>query len=544
MARNFHRGPASKTDLQSGVDMEAEMRRLVAEKVALSVSRGSSPRGAYGTAPKSSTATTKMQLWGMGSATVVSVPVLEGDTRGDTGEGLHHHAFPRGAHRPPPPPSTQDGASSLKSKSSHDKKMLENFGIYPAENKLGPGKSAADEFVASIAKRFQLGRKNSVSSSVGRSISTMQYSMGTGDDAASYKSAGSTCGEHPASASIPEESPSVIVEPPRSAARECGRGGEEVYRLRARSRSMGRKGPKILPLGPSNEGVYATMPLPAVPPLQSFQSPSQIILSAGALAAKTRQGRSRGIDIAEWTESVSPQPPSTTTASDSPLTLSTDRRQDSHSSSSSIKWLSFNRPTSELQTPAFPTFTRGRKHSKQISVSSTGSNVAFPHAYARSESENTGSSSTKTERTSQLIPQQPASPPQTPSQGGFYGEPGDDISLDLYRDSDEDTLHLPDTLDEILDKMDFADLESSVTTEIPQDDGEEESDYYGAAIYDDYTRASLILPKSDAYEWKDRRCGSIFMEDSKPPTPGSPVKTGLDAEIEAYLAERKRLLQL
>lgn len=123
------------------------------------------------------------------------------------------------------------------------------------------------------------------------------------------------------------------------------------------------------------------------------------------------------------------------------------------------------------------------------------------------------------------------------------------MSFYLHRDSDEETLHLPDTLDEIFDKMDLTDLESSTTTEVPQDDSEEEEEeeeekgYCGADIYDEYTRASLLFPKDEAYDWKDRRRGTIFMGNPKPPIARPPVKTGLDAEIETYLAERRRLMQ-
>lgn len=159
-------------------------------------------------------------------------------------------------------------------------------------------------------------------------------------------------------------------------------------------------------------------------------------------------------------------------------------------------------------------------------------------------------------------PLQPPAPTLQVTDSGVYSEfddDGDDISLDRHRDSDEETLHLPDTLDEILDAMDLSELkpESGATTEVPQSDceheGEEKS--FAAGIYDYCTHASLLLQKAEAYEWKDRRWGNIFAETPKhthphpapAPAPASAAglraKTGLDAEIEAYLAERRRLLE-
>jgi len=572
MARNFHRGPPTHADVRSGLDMEAEMRRLVAEKVALSVSRGSSPRGAYGAIPKSSAvAATKTQLWGIGSATAVAVAVPAETVATDTGGGLHHHAFPRGAPRPPPAP-TQDDSSSARSRSSNGKTLESVLGIYPAESKLPPGKSAADEFVATIAKRFQLGRrKSSVSSTAGGSISTARSSSAAGGDAASYRSTGAAS-DHLIPTSTPKVSLLAIVEPPRSAPSPRGRAVDASDRPRAQSRSKGRKGPRSLPPCPSNEGVYATMPLPAVPPSPSFLPPPQIFLNADALAEKTRQALTCGIDIAEWTESVSPCPPSaTTTVSTSPPlpTPIADNRHKSRSSSSPrassyIKRLSLHRLTPErVDSSAASAFPSRRKHCTRISVSSAGSKVAFPCAYDLSEGESTGSSSARTERTTQRPvesppPRQPAPAPQVTDNGvcGASDDDGDDISLHRHRDSDEETLHLPDTLDEILDAIDLSELqpESGATTEVPQSDCEgEEKAYCTAGIYEYCTRASLLLQKAEAYEWKDRRRGNIFTEtrkDTNPapapapaPVAGPRAKTGLDAEIEAYLAERRKLLE-
>jgi hypothetical protein len=108
--------------------------------------------------------------------------------------------------------------------------------------------------------------------------------------------------------------------------------------------------------------------------------------------------------------------------------------------------------------------------------------------------------------------------------------------------------------------MDLSELKvkSGAITEVPQSDCEdedEERDYCAAGICNYYTRASLLLPKAEGYGWKDRRRGNIFTEIPKhtnpapTPTPvpapaaGPHAKKGLDAEIEAYLAERRRLLE-
>jgi hypothetical protein len=97
----------------------------------------------------------------------------------------------------------------------------------------------------------------------------------------------------------------------------------------------------------------------------------------------------------------------------------------SHRASSYIKRLSPQCPVSErVDLSATSALLRRRNHSTRISVSSTGSNVAFPSAYDLSEGESAGSSSAEagtTQRPAESPPppaQQPAPAPQVT--GSFF----------------------------------------------------------------------------------------------------------------------------
>ncbi|KAF8531939.1 hypothetical protein BDD12DRAFT_869207 [Trichophaea hybrida] len=275
--------PLSREETQIGLELEQQMRKLVAEQMAAAVSRGTSPRGAYENTPKD--ATTKIELWQTGgvipsapnAGSMVEQTVMIG--------GLHSNPCPRGAAHvrsssrggnrrrsvslsDMPRPSTRsakDGQTrstkdGQKSKKPQEKNVLESvLGIYPAENKLPPGRSAADDFVASIAKRFQFGRKSSVAQEGAESPSSGVSISGSAGVATEVL--------------VPEKRRPIRTEPLRSTSRPHERESrkndlEGSQRRQSKPRSKSRKRGESAGLrpAPSYERVYANMPLPSVPP--------------------------------------------------------------------------------------------------------------------------------------------------------------------------------------------------------------------------------------------------------------------------------------
>jgi len=270
--------PLSKEETQTGLDLEQQMRRLVAEQMAVAVTRGASPRGAYQNALKD--ATTKTELWQTGgiipsapnAGSMVEQAVMVG--------GLHSNPCPRGAAHVRSSsrsgnrrrsvslselsrPSTHTTKDGQKSKKLTEKKVLGNvLGIYPAENKLPPGRSAADDFAANIVKVFQFGRKGSV----------VQEGMESSASNVSISGSDGVTAELPAV--VREKRRQVRTEPLRSTSRahdrESRKDNLEGSRRRGskpRSKSRKRENSNTgLRPAPSYERVYANMPLPTVPP--------------------------------------------------------------------------------------------------------------------------------------------------------------------------------------------------------------------------------------------------------------------------------------
>jgi hypothetical protein len=181
--------------------------------------------------------------------------------------------------------------------------MEEVLGIYPAEHKLPPGRSAADEFVSALTKRFRFGKTP-----------------------APEKGSGHSSAREPI-AEAESETPSHLLPPrPKSACSSPSTEREREQRQlrpgnRARSKSRPRRRIKdrdIPPVPrPSSEILYAHMPLPAVPPpsLPGTQTQTEKenepehLRPPSPAASELTLPPNYGIDIAEWAESVFPAPP-------------------------------------------------------------------------------------------------------------------------------------------------------------------------------------------------------------------------------------------
>ena len=341
MARYFPRTPGSLASsplsadgAHLGQELEERMRRLVAEQMALSVTRGASPRGAY----QKDTPAAKPELWQMAGVTpsgpnpgsMIHQAVLPG--------GIHSNPSPRGAahvrsnsqdrnrrrrsssitalSRPSTTNSTGDEQQKPK-KVQEKKVVLETvLGIYPAENKLPPGRSAADDFAATLAKRFQFGRKNNAG---GEGPGSDAESPTTNPIAPNFSSSMApprpprpdTASPKPDTAP-PTPNTSAIAESARTASepqerqdrRMEDRGSSRRRPSKARSKSRRR----VLEQQPEpiNERVYARMPLPAVPPspAKTPPPPPRSDLKVDEERAGLSFPPQYGIDIADWAESV------------------------------------------------------------------------------------------------------------------------------------------------------------------------------------------------------------------------------------------------
>jgi hypothetical protein len=304
MARYFPRtpgglpSPLSHEEAQSGLALEAEMRRLVAEQMTASVSRGASPRGAY----KTSATQSKPELWQATGSKLSTAPVIgEASLLG----GIHSNPSPRGA----PPINTsfledqnrrQSDASSEISRTStrstneeKKRKILENvFGIYPAENKLPPGRSTADELKANIAKAFQFGRKSSTATLEEKHTISAMGILPSDNVYAAMES--STFMTSPVVFDKSTRRHSDIID--ASSRGRKTRPTSPTRQRKARSQSRKASRVKALALQPklSNESLYANEPLPAIPKLRINDEKPEARSPSPQFT----------IDIVEWAEST------------------------------------------------------------------------------------------------------------------------------------------------------------------------------------------------------------------------------------------------
>lgn len=454
-------------------------------------------------------------------------------------------------------------ASSTISKKEPEKKktnLLENvLGIYPAENKLPPGRSAADVLASRLAKKLHLGKKNSPpflratpstqdlnsennqpttkhSSAPTRGISVRNdtlagsffspslhpnYPCGS-DGRLLAELPGSMPGEcenSPATVQSNGLSPTVAEEDfysqdDRSVSEQSASGPRPKSR-RGRRR-FGDRSPK-----PTNERVYAKMPLPSIPPIpgSSPEPPPETVPRARQRAGSAfGSWRARSSispkDIADWAEClmkttaplVPPLPRSVSMPTSPTITVDESRQV----------------PDGVIRSTGFPPqHSSSSSHSRKSSLSRSSTNSTAPSSSLRSPSdcgtrESSASSvafdaclglgtigeDTSPLRTSasvlplalhspelplhspelplhspasELHPQKPASPHSSP----FIDQPGDDdvqppptlkqrfeiLLNDLEDDDDnddslereEEESQLPDTLDEILDAVEIKD---------------------------------------------------------------------------------------
>jgi hypothetical protein len=191
-----------------------------------------------------------------------------------------------------PPPTTSESGRSKKEQRSgatKQKNMLEDvLGIYPAENKLPPGRSAADDFAATIAKKFQFGRKNTAAAAAAQKRAGNEAQQPDEDAPSAPVEAIATTRGHLA------ELPGSFPEAPSRASSRAG-GKTEPQKDQSKPRSRSRKGGKLeLQAGPPNEVMYANMPLPAVPSVP----PRRI----RPITAETSASK-YGVEITDWAES-------------------------------------------------------------------------------------------------------------------------------------------------------------------------------------------------------------------------------------------------
>ncbi|KAI5857679.1 hypothetical protein BZA05DRAFT_102768 [Tricharina praecox] len=191
-----------------------------------------------------------------------------------------------------------------KAKKAPEKKVLETvLGIYPAENKLPPGRSAADEFVASIARRF--GRKNGASQEDGTSDS--KSTVQTGGYYQPWSPDSVATGPPVTGGAFVAELPGSEISPP--VARSSSRGAVSNYRRKDESLSRtvqdGSRSQSVprtvthLPTGPRTENTYANLAPLIVP---SAAGRSRYTEKQG-LGRPTTADTDYDIDIAEWAES-------------------------------------------------------------------------------------------------------------------------------------------------------------------------------------------------------------------------------------------------
>ncbi|KAF8540888.1 hypothetical protein BDD12DRAFT_831297 [Trichophaea hybrida] len=234
-------------------------------------------------------------------------------------------------------PRTSSSASSFTTgrKAPEKKKndLLENvLGIYPAENKLPPGRSTADALASQLAKKLHLRKKKSSQSASLHALkaSSTRTDMLAGifyspslhsnypcgpDGRLLAELPGSIPGEYknnPAKPKLNEISPKLAEEDFYSqdswSASEQGMGGPRPKSRRGRKR-FGDRPPK-----PSNERVYAKMPLPSIPPIPSSspEPPPPPPPETVVPRARSRAGSSFGSrrarssisqkDITDWAE--------------------------------------------------------------------------------------------------------------------------------------------------------------------------------------------------------------------------------------------------
>ncbi|KAI5820638.1 hypothetical protein BZA77DRAFT_289765 [Pyronema omphalodes] len=304
MARYFPRTPGSlpspttHEEEQSGLALEAEMHRLVAERMAASVSRGSSPRGAY----KISGTQTKPELWHSTGSKLLKAPII-----GETSllGGIHSNPSPRGApptnnsfsedqNRRQPNGSSDISRTSTRSTNEEKRsKIFENvFGIYAAENKQPPGRSTANELKANIAKAFQFGRKSSTVTLEEKHTISATSSIDLDNEYVEMNS--------PAFAKLPV----VFHKPTRrhSDIMDASSGGFKTRptsptrqrQIRSQNRMVPRVKALALKSKLSNESLYANEPLPAIPKLRINDEMPE---------ARTPSPQFT-IDIIEWAEST------------------------------------------------------------------------------------------------------------------------------------------------------------------------------------------------------------------------------------------------
>ncbi|KAA8898624.1 hypothetical protein FN846DRAFT_205566 [Sphaerosporella brunnea] len=361
-----------------------------------------------------------------------------------------------------------------KAKKPEKSNVLEDYlGIYRAENKLPPGRSAADDFAATIAKKLQFGRKNSVQQENEEKDSKEVPCRREEQPPQHIKTSQGFMAELPGS--LPEDLPMPldIPEPPRSSVtRELRNDHCQAHS----SQSGSRKGGSVYLQHPrplNTEGVYAQMPLPAVPP-SSRPTTSETLTSK------------YGGEIADWAE---------------------DFFQDSQLHSSPPPLLP---PPPVTSSPASRSSSFSRPHSRASSSShSTMRSSSIRSTPSLSSSRTSYASSTGDRYEAHDVPEGlglgvigEEKIPGKPE--GLYRQPE-------LRDAEEE-LYLP-----------MASLEIS-------------------GYYEDYHRKqqqSRSLPlQADIRRASTISTGSTGSSGSMG---SASKKCGLDYEIEAYLAERRRI---
>ncbi|KAF8251407.1 hypothetical protein K440DRAFT_614537 [Wilcoxina mikolae CBS 423.85] len=348
------------------------------------------------------------------------------------------------------PRTSSSASSSTTGRKAPEKKsgLLENvLGIYPAENKLPPGRSTADALASQLAKKLHLGKKNSsqpaslhalkASSSTTdlRSENNRQTTkhssaptrgMGVRNDtlAGSFYSPslhlnypcgpdgrllaelpGSIPGEcenNPAKPQLNGISPILAEEDSYSqdsrSASERSAGGPRPKSRRGRRR-FGDRPPK-----PSNERAYAKMPLPSIPPIPSSSPeppppPPEKVVPRARLRAGSRRARSSisPKDIADWAEclmnttaaaaAMPPVPPLPRSFS-MPVPTGTSHttiteEEESLQASDGVVTRSLGFPPPQLSISS--------SHSRKSSLSRSSTNSTAPSSFLRSALDGGGS---------------------------------------------------------------------------------------------------------------------------------------------------------
>jgi len=435
-----------------------------------------------------------------------------------------------GRSRPPKPRQTPDlrsagndgdngrrpSSTAPKAKKVLEKKVLENvLGIYPAENKLPPGRSVADEFMASIAKRFPRGRKNSASQEDSGTLDSKSASQ-TGNYYQPWSPDSVATGPPVVGGAFVAELPGSEIPPPF--ARSSSQGTSKNYYHKGESYSEGAQG------GSRSQSVpKAATHLPAGRPTEeTYANPAPLIVLPAADGNAENQSMGQpmtadmdyGVDIAEWAESFY----SESLRSESPgLVIQAPKPGMDQLLRASLLY-----PEGAVYGEAF-----SLQHSRSVSTSRT---------HSRSSSRSTMQSSSSRGR----------SFPRTPTAAALSDSGGSTShasSIDAFQYETCDTGLGLGTIGEddgfYGDSNDVHDVNGlmgalKIDSQMDYNYGRD----YRNSFYDGADDLQIELELEAVLAMRRKK---LLAE--KAGTPVITPKCALDAEIEAYLAERKKAVQ-